>query len=462
MSKAHLFQERKYYIHRGFTREDIGSIIATHRGRKGSYMTLSNYYKGKHDILQRQFNDPSKPNNRAVNNFAKLIVDTGTAYFIGEPVSYSSKEKRVLEAITETLKENFSDDVDSELAKMTGIYGHAFEVHWIAPDGSHRFKAVSPEDIIICYSMDLDEEPLCAIMYHTYRDVDGHTVYDVQMFTKDSIERFSIGENNSVSNVQTTPHYFGQLPVIEYISSEERLGDFEPVISLIDAYNVAVSDSINDIEYWNDAYLLLRNLSATDMEDIQRMKENRVLLVDGEGDAEFITKNIQDTHIENIKDRLTMDIHKFSQTPNLNDEQFATNLSGVAIKYKMLGLENKTAIKERKFKSALMKRISIILSVHNLKGNSFTFPELDIVFVRNLPANLVEIADMIAKIRGVVSDETLRSQLPFIVDLELEKERLDAEQEEKMTYDIMNPFTTPEGEEEEESDEKEPKENGSE
>ena len=145
------------------------------------------------------------------------------------------------------------------------------------------------------------------------------------------------------------------------------------------------------------------------------MKENRVLLVDGEGEARFITKDVNDGHIENIKDRLTMDIHKFSQTPNLNDEQFATNLSGVAIKYKMLGLENKTAIKERKFTSALIQRVGLIRNILNLKGGQYAFSYVEPVFKRNLPANLVEVADMISKIRGVVSDETLRNQLPFVL-----------------------------------------------
>lgn len=453
MVKSYLFQDRKFYIHNGFSLEDIGKIINRHRNRRVAYTKLNDYYRGKHDIIYRQFNDPTKPNNRAVNNFAKLIVDTSTAYFLGEPITYSTKENRTLEAIQSVLKFNNSEDVDSELSKMVGIYGHAFEVHWIDSEGSHKFKAVSPHDMVMCYSMDLEEEPVCAVMYRTYKDVDECVVHDVQMFTKDSIVNFTIDEQGKVRKEVSTPHYFGQLPVTEYISSEERIGDFEPVISLIDAYNISVSDSINDIEYWNDAYLLLRNLNATTMEDVQEMKENRVLLVDGEGDAQFITKNIQDTHIENIKDRLTMDIHKFSQTPNLNDEQFATNLSGVAIKYKMLGLENKTAIKERKFKSALMKRIGLILNIFNLKGNSFTFPEIDFVFVRNLPANLVEIADMISKIRGVVSDDTLRSQLPFVIDLEAEKEKLEEEQEAKMIYDFSNPFTTPEGEEEEEESE---------
>ena len=290
--------------------------------------------------------------------------------------------------------------------------------------------------------MGIEEVPLCAVLYESHKDaITKEEVIFVQVFTKDSIIEYEAVGQEIKLPPQVRPHYFGEVPAIEYIANEERQGDFETVITLIDAYNTAVSDSINDIEYWNDAYLLLKNLDATTQEDIDAMKENRVLLVDGEGDANFITKNVQDTHIENIKDRLTMDIHKFSQTPNLNDEQFATNLSGIAIKYKLLGLENKTAIKERKFTSALIKRIDLIRNILNLRGNNFSFEYVEPIFTRNIPANLVELGDLVSKIRGLVSDETLRSQLPFVIDNEEEQLRLDKEKEANLEYSIVSPPT---------------------
>jgi hypothetical protein len=48
-------------------------------------------------------------------------------------------------------------------------------------------------------------------------------------------------------------------------------------------------------------------------------------------------------------------------------------------------------------------------------------------FVRNIPVDNVVIADTISKLRGLVSDETLLEQLPFIVDIEQEKKRLEAQ-----------------------------------
>lgn len=439
MSKPQLFTSRKFHIKRDFMPKDILSLVNKHKTVRTAYTVLNNYYIGKHDILYRTFKDNSKPNNQAVNNFAKLIVDTSTAYFLGEPVTYLCKDKKFLDKVTEVQRDNFAIDVDAELGKLVSIYGHAYELHYLQ-DGVHKFKAVSPYNMFICYSIGIDEVPLCAVLYETHKDaLSNEEITFVQVFTKDKIIDFEANGEEINFPPTVRPHYFGRVPAIEYLANEERQGDFETVISLIDAYNVAVSDSINDIEYWNDAYLLLKNLDATTQEDIDAMKTNRVMLVDGEGDARFITKNVQDTHIENIKDRLTMDIHKFSQTPNLNDEQFATNLSGVAIKYKMLGLENKTAIKERKFTTSLIQRIDLIRNILNLRGGSFSFEYVEPVFTRNLPANLVELGDLVSKIRGLVSDETLRSQLPFVLDNEEEQARLDKEKEAYLDYSIVSP-----------------------
>lgn len=435
------YAPKKFYLDTP-TLPNLLTLVLTHDKNKFQYQNLDDYYRGKHDVLNRKMEE-GKPNNKAVNNFPKLIVDTSTSYFLGEEVTYDVRDKTFSEKLFEVLENNNANDVTTELGKISSIHGHAFEVHWINKEGNHKFKQVSPKNCLMVYSTDLEEEPVAAIIYNSFRDaLLNSEVKKVSIFTKDTIyELKHYGETGEYEMLSSEPHYFGEVPVVEYVSNEERQGDFESVITLIDAYNVTVSDSINDVEYWNDAYLMLTNLNSTTEEDIHQMKQNRVLLVDGDGDAKFITKNVNDKHVENIKDRLTQDIHKFSQTPNLHDEQFATNLSGVAIKYKMLGMETKTAIKERKFHTSLQRRIRLIATILNLKGNSFDYKDVRITFTRNLPANLIELADMAVKLREIVSDETLREQFPFIHDLELEEERLEKQQEkanEQAASNILN------------------------
>jgi len=142
------------------------------------------------------------------------------------------------------------------------------------------------------------------------------------------------------------------VPVAIYENNEDQMGDFEKVIDLIDAYDKMESDSLNDFEYFVDAYLALYGFTA-DAEDIQQMKQNRVLLMDEGTSAEWLIKSENDATTENMKDRLDKDIHKFAKCPNLADQEFASNASGIAITSQLLGTENLTAIKERKFKKGL-------------------------------------------------------------------------------------------------------------
>ena len=170
-----------------------------------------------------------------------------------------------------------------------------------------------------------------------------------------------------------------------------------------------------------------------DADDIKSMKENRVILMDEGTSAEWLTKDVNDTQMENLKKRLEDDIHKFSKCPAMTDENFSSNASGVAMKYKVMGMENVASVKERKFKKGLQRRIELLSNILNLTYGSFDWRAIEITFTRNLPVNVMEVADMVNKLRGIVSNETLLLQLPFVDDVAAELERI----EEENSYDTL-------------------------
>lgn len=437
------WQWRMYHLPRGFTQAELLQQVQLFISNKFQYEVLENYYIGRQDILNRAMGE-GKPNNRVVNNFGKLIVDTNASYFLGQPITYVGDDDTTIEKISDWLDTNDARDVDAELAKMASMMGHAFEFHWINKDGDHKFKYASPKFVLAIYSADLDEDLLCVVNIGEIFDIKTKMIsYSLEIYDDKTITRMKGAFEDDYANftvVDVKSHPFGEVPAIEFLANDERQGDFESVMTQIDAYDQVVSDSVNDIEYFNDSYLLLRDLNATSMADIQEMKNNRVLMVDGTGDAMWLTKNVNDVHTENIKDRLVQDIHKMAQTPNLSDEQFATNLSGTAIRYKMLSLENRTSMRERKFTKAIMKRLRLAFKTMEIKGDQLV-NDVHPVFVRNLPANLVELADMTIKLKDIVSDETLRSQIPFVTDLEKERELI-AEQKLEQLEMQMFPMGT--------------------
>ena len=219
--------------------------------------------------------------------------------------------------------------------------------------------------------------------------------------------------------------------------------DFEGQISLIDAYNLLQSEGINSEEYFNDAYLMLKGLLGTDDSDIADMKAKRVLLMPMDSDASFLTKQHDDAATENLKNRLNNDIHRFSGCPDMTDESFSGNASGVALKYKLLQFENIAGTKEREFKRGLQRRLELLCNIWNILGRgSFDWRDVQISFKRALPENLLELSQTLSNFGSILSDETKRGMIPMDIDEETEKQRLEEQTQRGMSLYSYNELQT--------------------
>ena len=380
--------------------------------------------------------DVSKPNNRIANAYASYITDTLVGYFIGEPISYTSNDDILLQDLSMIFEYNDEADENAELAKNASIYGVAYEMLYLGEeDKIIRFKALDPKQIIPIFDKTVEQNLMAIIRYYDdYDVVDDKTYTLVEIIDDATIRRYKM--DNSLSLLEEYPHYFGMVPVAIFKNNEEERGDFEAVISLIDAYDKMESDTLNDFEYFVDAYLALYGFTA-DSEDVAQMKENRILLMDEGTKAEWLIKQTSDTYVENMKNRLDADIHKFAKCPNMADKEFASNASGVAIKFKLLGTENLVSIKERKFKRGLQQRLELMSMINSVLREGFDWRAIDIIFTRNVPSNDTDIANMVNTLKDIVSEETLLAQIPFVESVQDELERLKKEREENKE---LNPF----------------------
>jgi phage portal protein, SPP1 gp6-like len=198
----------------------------------------------------------------------------------------------------------------------------------------------------------------------------------------------------------------------------EMMGDFEPVMSLIDAYNLLQSDRVNDKEQLVDAILCLYNMDFTE-EQAQLLRSSRMLAnIPADGKVEYLVKTLHETDVDVLRRNIENDIHKISMTPNMSDENFANNSSGVAIKYKLLSFEQNIKNKERYMEKGLMERFELYNNFLATGAKMETVPleEVDAIFKRNLPSNDYETSQMINNLADFVDKETLISQLSFIKD----------------------------------------------
>lgn len=202
-------------------------------------------------------------------------------------------------------------------------------------------------------------------------------------------------------------------------------------MTLQDAYNKLLSSEVDDFEAFCDAYLVLKGITA-DAEDLANMKQNRVLIMDADAEAAYLTKNVSDTQIENMLQNINDTIHKIANSPDFNDEKLMAQ-SGIAMRYKLIGFENVSSSIVANMTKALQKRIELICSILNLKGADNQWRDIEIIFTRNLPTNINDTAQVINQLRGIVSDKTLLSLLPFIQDVDAELDQMKAEKEQNMS-----------------------------
>lgn len=406
-------------------KQAIRQLIQKHHANVQHLKKLKNYYIGKHKIL-----DDADRENRLVCNHAKDISDTASAYFIGNPVNYKTDED--INALIEALENAGADEADGDNGLDLSIYGRAYEyIYTKQNDTELMIKNLPPENTFIVYDNSIEENELFAVYYFAKKDDTNMTniVYVATVLTKNYKYVLNIQDIDGPQALIELPegHYKGEVPVIEYLNNKLGIGDFELQIPLIDAYNALMSDRITDKEQFIDSILAIYGTLLSDDEvdedtgehssvkAMKKLKKEKLLEMPDASKAEYLTRTFDETGVEILKKAIEQDIHKFSHIPCMTDESFGGNVSGVAMEFKLLGLENVTKIKTRYYKKGLRKRIRIFTNwLMTAKQINIDPTGITLVFTRALPKNLLEISQIVANLWGKVSRKTLLSQIPFV------------------------------------------------
>lgn len=404
-----------------------------------------NYYDGKQAILNKAYADASKPCSRTVINYCKNIVDSYNGY-LATPGCISYRSEQDIDDIMNILRYNDYAAEDADFLLDALIYGVAAELMYIDETGHTRFRLINPTTCFGVCDDSLTGDLLYFVRMYKVNDWDESDTYNVDVYSDYDIKHYTMnGANGYLSFVSEEPHYFSQCPANIFTLPDEK-SIFDCIMSLQDAANELVSSEIDDYSAFCDAYLALIGVDA-DVEDIASMKENRVLVLPDGAAAQWLTKNANDTQVENILKRIHESIYRIAQCPDFSSESFVGGVSsGVAIRYRLTGMETKAGKIEGEMKKALQRRVEIICGIASLKLGEEVFRDISIDFKRNIPEDYTSIINMINSLKGTVSDSTLLSLLPFVEDVNAE---LAAVQEQKQANMALYNFgSSTEGDEE--------------
>ena len=415
----------RYPKDKELTLAELDEFIGKHRQQVTQrYEKLHDAYVSEHDILKQKAKAAYKPDNRIVVNFPKYIVDTMNGFFLGNPIKTVAEDKKVSDYVEYLDQYNDQDDNNAELSKICSIYGRGYEMYYVDENSELCITYLNPMEAFMIFDESIVERPLYFV--RRYKDYENNEYGSISDGA--GVRHFQISGGIKWTD-EWKPHYFDGVPATEFVENAERQGIFESVLSMVDAYNKAISEKANDVDYFADAYLKILG-ALVNNDDMNYIRDNRVINFPGEEAnkliIEFMEKPSNDTGQENLLDRLERLIFQIAMVANISDENFGGS-SGIALKYKLQAMSNLEKTKERKFTSGMNRRYKLLFSNPLSKAPEDSWVQLHYKFTPNIPANLLEEAQIASQLEGVVSDETKLKVLSIVDNVEKELEKIEEE-----------------------------------
>ncbi|MCK1246242.1 phage portal protein [Streptococcus uberis] len=412
------------------TLELLGQLIQDHQAMIPKYLERKDMYEGRHAILNQKEKESYKPDNRLVVNFAKYIVDTFNGYFIGQPIRVTHEKKEINDYLQFLDGYNDQDDNNAELSKICSIYGHGYELLYADEEANVGITYLKPTEAFIVYDDSIRERPIFGVRYF----VNSEGKLEGSFSDKGKIYYFEENKDG-LAIVDERQHHFGDVPLIEYVENEEKQGIFDNVMTLIDAFDKAISEKANDVEYYADAYLKILGAKLDD-KTLQKLRDNRIINMASNDTnnlvIEFLQKPDADVTQENLLNRLEDLIFRTAMVANLSDENFG-NASGISLAYKLQAMDNLAKTKERKFISGMNRRYKLISNFPNSKISKDEWVNIQYKFTRNKPSNLLEESQIAGNLAGITTKKT---QLGVLSNVENPQDELDALEKESKGYSI--------------------------
>ena len=408
------------------TPELLAEYMTKHKTEINSrYQRLHDAYENKYEISGLAKKPDWKPDNRIPVNFAKYITDTMNGFFIGIPVKTTCDDEAVAAYLEFLDQYNDQDDNNAELSKICSIYGKGYEMYYVDEQGNIGITYLTPIDAFMIYDDSILERPLFFVRH--YKDADN---VEWGSWSDGRVVQHFVNRGTYKWTDEPKIHGFEGVPAVEFVENEERMGIFESALPMIDAYNKAISEKANDVDYFADAYLKILG-AALKKEELEQLRQRRIINFDGEDASslvvEFLQKPNGDTTQENLINRLEKLIFQISMVANISDENFGAS-SGIALKYKLQAMSNLAKTKAMKFKSGMNRRYKLIFSnpVSGMQKDAWV--GIEPIFTQNYPANILEESQIAGNLAGITSHETQLKVLSVVDNVQEELDRI-AEEE---------------------------------
>lgn len=385
--------------------EVINFCIEEHEKEIPRLQMLFDYYEGKpHKLGESESKTPHEKNKYFANN-AKYVTDLMVGFTVGAPISYVAPEGKDIQPLLDTLEKMRIRKHDKELEKGISSMGMGYELHYLSLENEEAIPKITwidPRGMFLVVDDTVERIKLFAVRLIEKRNLKRDKFWEIIVYTtKGMITYRSKTKKLSSSSLLSKPkfkeHYYGDVPVVEFRNNEEKQGDYEQQLTQIDGYNLLQADRIKDKQNFIKAFMIMFGFGLPENKP-EEVNGNMVIEAPSKeegGDFQFATNTFDETQVQTLANSILDDFHKLTYVPNLNDENFAGNISGEAMKYKLFGLLLVLSIKIGYLEDGILQRLKLLQTILNIKGQNIDVEGITIKFKPNLPINRSDIINQI-------------------------------------------------------------------
>lgn len=394
----------------------VGEFLRTVRPER---QRLYDYYRGEQSVDKGE-TVRGRPDNRLRAPFPRYITEVHTGYFLGLPptVAYGGAAGARYAALSRELD---LPHLYFDLGRDLSICGAGFTLVW-AERGGVKVCRCDPCGCFAIRSGDAGAPLLAAVRLFASGRGETRGV----LYTAERLVPF-VWDGTGVTLGAAEENLLHTIPLLPFYNNCQGVGDFEMVTGLVDAYNVLLSGALDDMQSVANAFLALYGMQGTTQRDIEQANRSRILSLSEGGRAEFVVKNLNHEALGQLEVNLRRSILQLSMTPDLCDEHFAGNSSGVALQYKLWGIEQVRAAKERTFTDGLRALLAVLTEGERLLGRSVDLTGGEVTFYKNLPQDNAALAETLLSLSPLLSRQTILENLPWVADAQEELRRRAAE-----------------------------------
>ena len=414
--------------------------------------------------------DRSKPNNKRAHGFMYLLVEDKVNYLLSKPYTLTCEEsKEYLEQVQTILGESFQNKRLMRLGVLASNGGISWLHPYIDEQGEFRTIIIPPEQGIPLWRDNDHEELDGFIWFYDVRVIEGQeqkTVTKVEFWMPEGVayyisdsegegwdlrldsERYLAAvtdEDNEFMEhfcIGSAPGTWGKVPFIPFKNNDYELPDLKFVKTLVDGYDKARSDVANFLDEVRSIVYALKGYGGNDLGEFMRdLNYFRAISLDEDGGAEAITAPVDIAAAKDDFDTLRKDIYDFGQGVDKNSDKLGNSPSGIALKFIYSGMDLKCNRMENAFKTGIKELFWFIHKYLELTGvNSYPNCEIGITFNRDIAINESQAITDCAASKGIISDETIIKNHPWVEDAAEELKRLNVQREaEKAELSDMFP-----------------------